>query len=458
MVVIKLRSTTMANQFYEVMVKAHGIRTLDIILEWDVTLEDLRVFASAVTKANISRLVMDGTHFKGPMLDVFNNGRRYDPILDLMCNGRLHEMVLRDIDHFYQRIDVSSMTMATHLKSLNLFALKDVRSKWPTLSENTSKLSLYDRDCKPILMRLLKRCPSLVELEIGVTDLIEAYEDLTGVVSILPKKLTICGGGSQVDMEVSERKVQSVRAVIKSSNINPSIMPLLQKGHLTELEMAVDSEASIMPELDDVLLLNPKIRTVHLMECSLQSATVETITSAREKILLKRGSCELHQVKLKFRLALESLRISLVFLDGSDSPVVSSYYRMDRNDCHLYRDVIMLYGWSLSTLMTTEMFDDDCASVLDKVTEEKGSKIEDLTLHLAALTTDGIECMERVIDRSQELERLTLVFDNLHEERWLEKFERLIRRYGKRLTGLVLHGESPNVWIPTVMTLCPTRT
>ncbi|KAG0207348.1 hypothetical protein BGX31_002587, partial [Mortierella sp. GBA43] len=95
-------------------------------------------------------------------------------------------------------------------------------------------------------------------------------------------------------------------------------------------------------------------------------------------------------------------------------------------------------------LMATEMFDDDYASVLDKVTEEKGSKIEDLTLHLAALTTDGIKCMERVIDRSQELERLTLVFDNLHEERCLEKFERLIRRHGKRLTGLVLRGKSPN--------------
>jgi hypothetical protein len=131
---------------------------------------------------------------------------------------------------------------------------------------------------------------------------------------------------------------------------------------------------------------------------------------------------------------------------------------MNRQYYQFFRDAVMLYGWSFSTLMTTKMFDDDFASALDKVTEEKGSKIEELILHLASLTTDGIECMERVINRSQELERLTLVFDNLHEERCLEKFELLVRRYGKRLTGLVLHGESPNVWVPTVMTLCPTRT
>ena len=76
---------------------------------WDATLSDLRKLASTITKANISALRIDGRYFKGPILDMINNGRRYDPVLELMCNGRLQEMELAHFDKFYQRIDVSSM-------------------------------------------------------------------------------------------------------------------------------------------------------------------------------------------------------------------------------------------------------------------------------------------------------------------------------------------------------------
>ncbi|KAI8349899.1 hypothetical protein B0O80DRAFT_459619, partial [Mortierella sp. GBAus27b] len=55
-VMIRLGSTTLANQFYEAMVKAQGVRNLDITLEWDVTLGDLEALESAVTRANILQL------------------------------------------------------------------------------------------------------------------------------------------------------------------------------------------------------------------------------------------------------------------------------------------------------------------------------------------------------------------------------------------------------------------
>jgi hypothetical protein len=54
---------------------------------WDATLGDVRKLASAVTKANIPRLELNGACFKEPVLDMINNGRRYNPILELMCGG-----------------------------------------------------------------------------------------------------------------------------------------------------------------------------------------------------------------------------------------------------------------------------------------------------------------------------------------------------------------------------------
>ncbi|KAF8938439.1 hypothetical protein BGZ58_000892 [Dissophora ornata] len=86
---IKIASGTLAKQFYEAMAKARRIQELDITLQWDVTLDDLRKFAVAVGNANILHLTMDGVNFKGPPLDTINRGRRYDPILQLMSNGRI---------------------------------------------------------------------------------------------------------------------------------------------------------------------------------------------------------------------------------------------------------------------------------------------------------------------------------------------------------------------------------
>ncbi|KAG0002183.1 hypothetical protein BGZ65_002854 [Modicella reniformis] len=112
---IRLASNTAANQFYEAMVKARGVRSLEITLQWDVTLDDLRMVASAVTKANILRLIIHGNRFKGPVRNMINNGCRYDPIPELMSNGRIQETVLRRFNNFYQRINVSSI-MATRLQ------------------------------------------------------------------------------------------------------------------------------------------------------------------------------------------------------------------------------------------------------------------------------------------------------------------------------------------------------
>ncbi|KAG0222624.1 hypothetical protein BGX31_008983 [Mortierella sp. GBA43] len=464
---IKLGSTTVASQFYEAMVKAHGVRDLVATLEWDVTLGDLRAFSRAITNANVAGLLVNGKHFKGPVLDLFNNGHRYNPILDLMCNRRLHEMVLRDIDHFYQRIDVSSMMIATHLQKLNLFASKSKRlrprrldSLTFTHNEKASELSLYNRNCKPILMGILKRCPGLVEMSIGASDLNEAYEDLTGEVSILPKTVTICGGDSDVVVQVSESKIQSAGAFIKLPIVHSSTMQLLRKGDLTKLEMVVGTEDLSMTRLVDLLLWNPKIQTVILMECLLPQVAVEAITSARGQILSARGSCKLREVGIESIQEPENIFwVSLMFQDGSNSPVISASCSMleHSKDLIISKDPFILYGWSLSTLIVSSMFDDSLASVLDKVTEERGSNIKALTLDTTTLTTVGVECMERVIDRSQE-PKLMMCFSNLHEEHQLEKFERLIRRYGKILLGLTLYGESAHVWIPKVMTLCPTRT
>ncbi|KAG0214302.1 hypothetical protein BGX28_002410 [Mortierella sp. GBA30] len=58
---VTITSKILANQFYGVLRKARGVQELSIKLEWDVTMEDLRTLANAVTEANKMASIVFGT-------------------------------------------------------------------------------------------------------------------------------------------------------------------------------------------------------------------------------------------------------------------------------------------------------------------------------------------------------------------------------------------------------------
>ncbi|KAI8354237.1 hypothetical protein B0O80DRAFT_53513 [Mortierella sp. GBAus27b] len=61
---INLGSNTVAKQFYAALLKARGIHKLNITLNWDVTMDDLRKLVDAVAAANIVDLTVNGSHFE----------------------------------------------------------------------------------------------------------------------------------------------------------------------------------------------------------------------------------------------------------------------------------------------------------------------------------------------------------------------------------------------------------
>ncbi|KAF9357292.1 hypothetical protein BGX34_009447 [Mortierella sp. NVP85] len=117
---IKLTSSTLAKQFYDAMVKTRWIQELEITLEWDATMDDLRSLANAVTKSNLARLTVDGTHLKSPALDVVNRTRRFDPIMQLASNGRIQILQLRGFGDFFARVSKSSLMPSSKLRELSV--------------------------------------------------------------------------------------------------------------------------------------------------------------------------------------------------------------------------------------------------------------------------------------------------------------------------------------------------
>ncbi|KAK3821127.1 MAG: hypothetical protein J3Q66DRAFT_148131 [Benniella sp.] len=103
-IIIHLNTDIIARQFYEAMVEARGVHELEIKLKWDATLDDLRELSSAVTRANVVRLTVDGTFFKSPTIDFVNRGRRFDPVLKLASNARIQYLELIGLEDFFTRV------------------------------------------------------------------------------------------------------------------------------------------------------------------------------------------------------------------------------------------------------------------------------------------------------------------------------------------------------------------
>ncbi|KAF9947426.1 hypothetical protein BGZ65_008818 [Modicella reniformis] len=157
----------------------------------------------------------------------------------------------------------------------------------------------------------------------------------------------------------------------------------------------------------------------------------------------------------------DGISVAAEFQGGSISPILSTNVTMERErlpqDPTYFSQVFQDYGWSISILKADYWFTDDLAEKLNQTTEEKGSKITFLSLNPSSLTSKGVECMIKVIDRSQGLQRLLFTFKNVHKKQVQENLKQLISRYCKRVNGLKLQGYSAHVWISQIKALCPTR-
>ncbi|KAI8345325.1 hypothetical protein B0O80DRAFT_285028 [Mortierella sp. GBAus27b] len=111
---IKIATNTQAKQFYDAMVKARGIQELEITLQWDAMMSDLRLLSNAIIKANVVHVTVDGSHFKSPALDIINRSQRFNPILQLA--SRIQSFRLIGFDDFFSRVTKSSLRPASKLR------------------------------------------------------------------------------------------------------------------------------------------------------------------------------------------------------------------------------------------------------------------------------------------------------------------------------------------------------
>ncbi|KAK3821172.1 MAG: hypothetical protein J3Q66DRAFT_332747 [Benniella sp.] len=176
------------------MVKARWIQELEITLEWDATMDDLRSLANAATKSNLVRLTLDGTHLKSPALDVVNRARRFDPIMQLASNGRIQTLQLRGFSDFFARVSKSSLAPSPKLRELS------VESELPTQDKAKS------------LKNFTELYSSLTTLEMRLHQEGSISEAISTILNKLTnlESLQLNRGTFSVRMRVAECKIQDI--------------------------------------------------------------------------------------------------------------------------------------------------------------------------------------------------------------------------------------------------------
>ncbi|KAF9123415.1 hypothetical protein BGW39_008983 [Mortierella sp. 14UC] len=141
---IQLGTPIAARKFYSALESSRFVQELDVTFDWSPTMQEFRDLRDAIKSTNIHHVRLQGNGLDVPLSDLFNNGRRSDPILQMMSGGKVQSLVLDGWEDFLDRIGTVPTTL--HVRKLTV-----------RLGEKWSKTA-------PRLVEILRASPLLTEL------------------------------------------------------------------------------------------------------------------------------------------------------------------------------------------------------------------------------------------------------------------------------------------------------
>ncbi|KAF9133839.1 hypothetical protein BGW39_008750 [Mortierella sp. 14UC] len=141
---IRLPTPIVARRFYTALNSSRSVQELHLLFAWSPTMQEIRELRDAVKTTNIRHVLLHGSDRDVPLSDVFNNGRRSDPILQMMSGGKVQSLDLNGWEGFWDRI--STIPTILHVRKLTIHT----RGRWSRRA--------------PRLVEILRASPLLTEL------------------------------------------------------------------------------------------------------------------------------------------------------------------------------------------------------------------------------------------------------------------------------------------------------
>ncbi|KAI8349176.1 hypothetical protein B0O80DRAFT_532011 [Mortierella sp. GBAus27b] len=427
---IKIATGTLADEFYDAMIKAQWVQELEITLEWDAMMSDLRSLANAVTKANVFYLTVDGSCFKSPPLDVANNSQRFNPILKLASSSQTQSLRLNGFDDFFSHVTKSSIAPASRLRIFKYDA--------PFASKGKDFQRADD---------FLGYCSALTTLEINLPP---QHSILRTTFKILGKFQTL------ESLKVSQEDVMVIagnrKTRIQDADMSmqlPAVFVLdgskaIQNEHLTWMTIR-NLPKNEVDRLADVLRSAPNLKHLRI-GCGYEGrlAVIDRVISTRERIIQDTGSYlrtfELMEGDLApfstspYHLS-DHTQSYMSFQDGSNIFDMRTSIRHGGDSA---LDFVRRYGWSIAFYDGGFQTNISCSDILNGFGDTKTPQLQSLRIRSSMVDA---AIMDQIIRRSPNFKDLGLCV-NLNEEVEFKVAQTLLSRFGPILSGLNLwHGK-----------------
>ncbi|KAG0328969.1 hypothetical protein BGZ99_003833 [Dissophora globulifera] len=155
---VRLGSSAVALSVYKALERCKFVLEFKVSLQWDVSVNDLKVLRDALQHSRIVILDLTCRASNSPASDILSRSKRSNPLWEIMMNPTLQSFILSDYIGFFSRVTIPPQT--TGLRVLKISELL-----------NWKKESLK-------VMELLGKCPQLHELDLVVSQVDAAYTEI----------------------------------------------------------------------------------------------------------------------------------------------------------------------------------------------------------------------------------------------------------------------------------------
>ncbi|KAF9939512.1 hypothetical protein BGZ65_010304 [Modicella reniformis] len=434
---IELNSNTFAKQFYRALVDARGVPTLSISLQWEVTMDDLRKLADAATKANIVDLTINGKAFLGRTPDILHRNDRFDPIMELRANGCLRTLRLVMFKDLFRRIGSNAFISAPKLRVLKIDSPFDAEAA--TWQSNVKNILRSNPQLRDLGLRI-QRQRSLVNV---MRDILRTPRSL--------ENLDLYYGHYCTTARVIDGQVQTIQLFLPST-----------EDHAPKNQTL--NEELILNQVHEILQLSPTLSVIRIgYPTAKPNDMIQIIASTRYSLVITDTGTALHTVELVYLQNRKGARPVGITVDFTGSEGRHDF-SIDVNMVpqvgfvNSYYDILYDYGWPIKALDAGNgTIDDEFAQQIDKIMERKDPKLRSLILDTRSLSKKGLEHMERVISRSESLDRFIVDCQFLNIESEREKASWLLSRHSNKLTGLSFQEDGSDQVKSWLVETFPTR-
>ncbi|KAF9133854.1 hypothetical protein BGW39_008765 [Mortierella sp. 14UC] len=183
---VQLPTPIAARRFYSILGSSQSVQELDVTFNWSPTMQEFRELRDTIKSTNIHHVRVYQRDSDPPLSDLFNNGRRSDPILQMMSGGKVQSLVLDGWEGFLDRIGTVPTTL--HVRKLIIFTrerwlkrasrLVEILRASPVLTELTCWGESIDLVLDPIVAALENsKLPQALKLEVFVGSTRSDVED-----------------------------------------------------------------------------------------------------------------------------------------------------------------------------------------------------------------------------------------------------------------------------------------